>query len=522
MSQDVKTPRRRLRTIVGMKTRHPSLLPTVAPIGRRLRRVAISAALLLVPLVVVLMARAWAPVHAATATASPPALLQVDADDVAARLAASLRFQTVSHQDRAEANTEAFLAFQAFLERSFPRVHASLQRERVGGLSLLYTWRGTDPAAPAVLLMAHQDVVPVSNDTEERWTHPPFAGVVADGFVWGRGAWDDKGRLIGQLEAVEAMLRDGVRPRRTVYLAFGHDEEQGGTQGAAAIASLLRARGVKLLFSLDEGMVVTEGIIAGAPRPVALVGVAEKGYAVVRLRAQADAGHSSMPPARSAIGDLSRAIAALEAKPMPARLDGVAAGMLGALAPDMGFPRRWVMSNPGLFGPLLERSLSGSPATNAMLRTTTAVTLVRGGDKENVLPGNAEALVNFRLLPGDRPEDVLEHVRRVVAGTGVEATLTERGQLPSGISPTDAEGYRAIADSVREAFGDVTVAPGLVVGGTDSKHLGDLTDKVYRFSPVRVKPEDTSRIHGSDERLSVKNYVEMIRFYERLLRRTTG
>ncbi|HEY0857206.1 MAG TPA: M20 family peptidase [Albitalea sp.] len=446
----------------------------------------------------------------------------VDAQAAAARLAGALRFQTLSLQDRPDASAAAFLELHAYLQRSFPLVHAQLERERVGGYSLLYTWRGTDQRAPAVLLMAHQDVVPVSPGTEARWTHPPFAGTLADGFVWGRGAWDDKGRLLAQLEAVEALLREGFRPSRTIHLAFGHDEEVGGTRGAKSIAALLRSRGVTLSYALDEGLVVTEGIIAGAPKPVALIGVAEKGNVTLRLRASAAAGHSSMPPRRSAIGNLSRAVAALEAKPMPARLRGVAHEMFTALAPHMGWPRRLMLSNLWLFAPLVERSLEQSPATNAVVRTTTAVTIVRGGDKENTLPGTAEAIVNFRLLPGDRVRDVLDHVRRVVAADGVEVELLSPGQPPSAISTLDSDGYRAIARSVQDVFGDVVVAPGLVVGGTDSKHLGELTDKVYRFSPVRVRPEDTSRIHGSDERLSVANYAEMIQFYQRLLHRTAS
>ncbi|WP_280152090.1 M20 family peptidase [Piscinibacter sp. XHJ-5] len=498
--------------------RPPATNPRTTP--RRLLHAALGGlALSLAILVGVLLASTWSPAPT-TAARVAAALPVVDEPTAATRLAGALRFQTISHQDRPDASAAAFVEFHAYLERTFPLVHARLQRERVGGYSLLYTWRGTDDNAPAVLLMAHQDVVPVSPGTDARWTHPPFAGTVADGFMWGRGSWDDKGRLMAQLEAVEAMLRDGARPARTVFLAFGHDEEVGGTQGAKAIATLLRSRGVKLLYSLDEGMVVTDGIIAGARRPVALVGVAEKGYVAIRLRATADAGHSSMPPRRGAIGNLSRAIAALEAQPMPARLQVVASKTFTALAPDMSLARRVVLSNLWLFAPLLERSLEQSPVTDAMLRTTTAVTIVRGGDKENVLPGAAEAIANFRLLPGDRAQEVLDHVRRVVANHGVEVELLPQGEPPSAVSPLDSDGYRGIARSIEDVFGDVAVAPGLVVGGTDSKHLGDLTDKVYRFSPVRVRPEDTSRIHGSDERLSVSNYAEMIRFYQRLLYRT--
>lgn len=446
-------------------------------------------------------------------------LPDVDVSGVAERLAAALRVETVSEGMHVRAN-ETLPRLHDHLERSFPLVHAKLTRERVMDHSLLYTWPGRDPNAPPALLMAHQDVVPAAAGTGH-WTHPPFSGTVADGYIWGRGAMDDKGPLMAQLEAVESFLRHGLQPERTLYLAFGHDEELGGrAQGARAIAALLQSRGVKLHYVLDEGLLVSEGIIAGTRRPVALIGVAEKGFATIRLRATAVPGHSSMPPQRGAIGRIGRAVAALEAHPMPARLEGVAADMFTALAPEMATPQRWMLANLWLTSPLVRRALEKSPATNAMLRTTTAVTVVRGGVAPNVLPSTAEATVNFRLLPGDSADAVLAHVRKVVSEEDVEADFQEPPQAPSAISPHDAASYRAIRDSIVDAFGDVAVVPGLVVGGTDARHMTALTDQVYRFSPVRARQEDLGRIHGHDERLALSNYVEMIRFYQRLLRQT--
>lgn len=454
---------------------------------------------------------------------SPPLPLQRLPDFVASeaveRLAAALRFETVSQGLPARAS-ETLPQLHEHLERSFPLVHATLARERVSDHSLLFTWPGRNPQAPAVLLMAHQDVVPASIGTG-RWSHPPFSGTVTEGYIWGRGAVDDKGPLMAQLEAVESFLRQGLRPERTLYLAFGHDEEKGGeAQGARAIAALLRSRGVKLHYVLDEGLLVSDGVIAGTRRPVALIGVAEKGFATIRLRATTEPGHSSMPPQRSAIGKIGRAVAALESHPMPARLEGVAGHMFAALAPEMAVPRRWMLANLWLTAPLVKRALEQSPATNAMLRTTAAVTVIRGGVVPNVLPSTAEALVNFRLLPGDSADDVLAHVRRVVLEEDVEADMQETSQAPSGISPHDTASYRAIRSSITDAFGDVAVVPGLVVGGTDARHMTGLTDQVYRFSPVRARREDLTRIHGDDERLSLSNYVEMIRFYQRLLWQT--
>ena len=156
---------------------------------------------------------------------------------------------------------------------SFPAFHAVAKREIVGGHSLLYTWEGSDPAAKPIALLAHQDVVPVAPGTEKDWQQPPFDGVIADGFIWGRGSWDDKGNLYSMLEAAEQMAKAGFRPKRTIYFAFGHDEEVSGQRGAKAIAALLASRGVKLDFVLDEGLLITDGIMKGLYKPAALIGV---------------------------------------------------------------------------------------------------------------------------------------------------------------------------------------------------------------------------------------------------------
>ena len=208
----------------------------------------------------------------------PLAPVAVDAAAVAARLADAVRLQTLSSRDDAQLSADQFKALHALLQARFPRVHAALQREVVDDLSLLYTWKGADPQARPMMLMAHQDVVPVAPGTEGDWEVPPFAGEVKDGFIWGRGSWDDKGNLLSQMEAVEMLLASGYQPPRTIYLAYGADEEVGGARGAQQIAALLQQRGVRLDFVLDEGLLVLEGLMPGIAKPTALIGVAEKGY----------------------------------------------------------------------------------------------------------------------------------------------------------------------------------------------------------------------------------------------------
>lgn len=447
----------------------------------------------------------------------------VDAAQVSARLGAAVRFKTISSDTDPDLSKTEFQQFHAYLARTFPRVHAQLRREVVGGLSLLYTWTGSDPQAAPIALMAHQDVVPIAPGTEGRWQVPPFAGEVRDGYIWGRGAWDNKGNLMSQMEAIEMLLATGFQPRQTVYLIAGADEEVGGRRGAMAIAALLKSRGVQLDFVLDEGLLVTEGVLAGLSQPTALIGIAEKGYASYVLSVDATPGHSSMPPKHSAIGMLSGALARLEDRQMPAAIRGVALDMFETLAPEMQGVNRVLLSNLWLFRPLVQAQLEKSPSSNAMLRTTTALTIVQAGNKENVLPGRAEAVVNFRLLPGDELEDVHDHVHHAVADerVKVEPRDADKNNEASPVSPIDSPSYRQLARTVRETFPGAIVAPGLMIAATDSRHFTGLSRHIYRFSPVRARPEDLSRFHGTNERISVANYVEAIQFYHQLLRNTT-
>lgn len=263
----------------------------------------------------------------------PPApSVALDRAAAADRLAEAIRFETVSRQDPGSRDRQAFRDFHAFLARRFPGVHRALEREVVNGESLLYTWPGTERRAKPILLVAHQDVVPVEPGTESRWSQPPFSGRIADGFVWGRGAMDQKVSVLGILEAVESLVAQGVEPARTVYLAFGHDEELGGTDGAAQIAALLKSRNVRLDYVLDEGLMIGEGLIPGVRPPIAMVGIAEKGRLTLELRATARGGHASMPPPQTAIGVLAAALAKLEANPMPATVGGAARGLREPLA----------------------------------------------------------------------------------------------------------------------------------------------------------------------------------------------
>ena len=454
---------------------------------------------------------------------APLAAVAVDEAAAAARLGEAVRLRTISSRDDVALNADQFKQLHALLQTRFPKAHAVLKREVVGDLSLLYTWEGSNPKAAPILMLAHQDVVPIAPGTEGDWQVQPFTGEIKDGFVWGRGSWDDKGNLMSQMEAVEMLVASGFKPERTVYLAFGADEEVGGMRGAAATAALLKERKVHLDFVIDEGLLVLDGILPGLSQPAALIGVAEKGYLSVVLKMSATPGHSSMPPKKgtSAIAMLSAALKRLDDEQLPAGIRGVAADMFDTIAPEMGGFSRVALSNLWLFGPVVQKQLEGAASTNSMLRTTTALTIVNAGNKENVLPGRAEATVNFRILPGDTKEQVMQHVKTQV-GAVVDADKFELFALPgaddaSKVAPTESAQYRLLNKTIREVFPGVLVAPGLMVAATDSKHYGDISDHIFKFSPVRANADDLKRFHGTNERLSTANYAESIRFYHRLL-----
>jgi carboxypeptidase PM20D1 len=437
------------------------------------------------------------------------------------RLATALKLETVSYEDPAQFDGEPFLAFHRFVEGAYPALHAKLERETVNTYSLLYTWQGRNPELAPILLTSHIDVVPVASDADGAWEQPPFGGDIEGGYVWGRGAIDNKSGVMATLEAVEGLAAAGFVPERTVYLAFGHDEELGGDEGAGGITALLASRGVSLWFSLDEGMAVVEGM-AGLKQPVAMIGVAEKGFLTLQLTARAKGGHSSVPSPGGAIPRLARALVRLDEEPLPARMDGPALDTFDALAPELPTMQRIAIEQRWLFGPILESSLAADPTSAALIRTTTAITMIDGGVKANILPQSASALVNLRIVPGDTVESVTAEVERIVDDPEIEITVVT-AQEPSGVADAGSEAFATLRDAINETLPGVAgVAPALVLGGTDSKHYSQIAENSYRFAPMRMGADDRSRFHGTNERIGVENYGEMIAFYGELVQRAAG
>ena len=470
-------------------------------------------------LLLVLVINTFRQGRATLAAAPAPPKDAVDAVRVAGHLAQALRFKTISHEDPKNDDYAELDGLRAFLEATYPKVHTTLSREIINGHALVYIWRGTDPSLKPVLLTAHQDVVPIEPGTEQSWEHPPFEGAIAGGFVWGRGARDDKGSLIAILEAAEALISEGFKPRRSAYLAFGFDEEVGGLNGAKRVAETFAANGTRFDYVLDEGGVVSDGIIADLVTPVALVGVTEKGFVTVELLVEMPTGHSSIPPPQTSVGILAAAIDRLEREQLPPHLTGTSRRLLETIAPELPFRKRLTMSNLWLFERLVVSALTRDPATNASVRTTTAPTLFEAGVKENILPSTARALINFRILPGDTVDGVVAHVREVVADERVRVKRRERNfSEPPSASSTDSRAYQLIENTIHQLFPQALVSPSLVLGATDARHYTSVADGVYRFAPMVLHKRDLQTIHGTNERTSVDAMGTAVRFYMQLLR----
>ncbi len=479
---------------------------------------------LLIPLLAVLvLALAWMLIQTLRLHKKPehPASVELQAEfgKIADHLSEIVRFPSVSKIDPLPKDFEPFLNIHAWIEKTYPLLSERLEKKVVNHYSLLYKWSGSESKLAPILFNAHMDVVPADADTIDQWSVDPFSGKVMDGAVWGRGTLDMKNQLVALLDTVEGLIAEGYAPRRTLYLAFGHDEEIMGFQGSKNIAAYLKSQGEKLAAVLDEGGMITEKMLEGVEEPVGLVGITEKGYLTLSLSADGKPGHSSMPPRQTAIGIISRAIALMDDHPMPARLDHILPTLLhiGHLLP---FGLQFVIANAWLFKPILLKQLSKSNQMNALIRTTHAATIINGGIKDNVLPSTVKVAVNCRLLPGDSIEDVISYFEKVINDPRVRIQIDEDygGWEASSVSETATPAYRSLDLVIRQVFDNVTVAPFVFLAATDSRHYQAICRHIYKFSPLQTSPEGREGVHGINEKVRIDGLEKMAVFFNRLIR----
>ena len=434
----------------------------------------------------------------------------IDGEAAINNLAASIRFKTISHQDKEKFSPQEFEGFIKWAADTYPEFHSAMQLEMLE-YTLLFKWEGSDNSLAPILLTAHYDVVPVIPGTESIWEEEPFAGVISNNRIWGRGALDDKSGVVGMMEAATYLIKNNFQPTRTVYFSFGHDEEIGGG-GAAQVTEKLKQEGVQLQWSLDEGSFVNRGFFPGVDKLVAPINVAEKGIMNLLIVAKAKGGHSSTPPKKTAVTILADALIKLENEPLPGSLEGLSAVMFDEVSKHMPFGYRFLFANRWLFGGLLDSQMSSTPVINAMIRTTTAPTMLSGSIKSNVLPIEATALINFRLHPRDSIESVTEHVRRVVGSDQVEVR-TLGGMEASGVSSWESPGYEIISSSLSKVYGEVVSVPGIMIAASDTRHYSKVADNSFRFNPFSIVPEDMTGFHGTNESIAVDSFIAGIKTY---------
>jgi carboxypeptidase PM20D1 len=428
----------------------------------------------------------------------------------------AIKYKTVSFGDPSMLDSAEFNGFHRYLISTYPLTHEKLSLQKIAGYSLLYKWQGSDASLAPYVLMAHQDVVPIEEASRDRWTVDPFAGEVKRDSIWGRGTADDKVNLIAIMEAVEKLLEENFQPKRTIYLAFGHDEEVGGT-GAQALAAELKSQNVVADLVLDEGGIITLDKVPGMTKPVALIGTSEKGYLSLELKVEKNGGHSSMPEKETALDILAKALVTLRENPFPADFAPSTEGFIAHVGPEMPFMQKMVFANTWLFKKIVIGIYESSPAGNAIVRTTAVPTIFHAGVKDNVVPTSVSAVVNFRLLPGDGSREVIEGVTKIINDERV--LVNDMGTFfsePTAISPEDGPGYKLVDETIHKTFPNTVTTPFMMIGGTDSRHMSDVSKNIIKFSPVT----DPVGFHGIDERVSLKSFQECLWFFETLLRQT--
>jgi len=448
-------------------------------------------------------------------------------------LSGAIKFKTIaiklSDKEKLVSRSKSeFIAFNHYLAKKFPKSHEILTKELISQHSLLYIWQGSQPQLKPVLFITHSDVVPVDSQTINRWLYPPFSGEIADGFIWGRGSMDNKSNVIAQFIAIEQLIISGFQPKQTLLFSIGADEETGGNNGAKNIADYLLQNNLIPATILDEGGIISKNIIPAISKPVALIGIAEKGYLTLYINVTQPGGHASMPPEKTATSLLAKALFKLENNPFPATMTQPIKQMFDFLGPEMGLINKSIFANLWLTEFLVNKKLTQSASTNASVKTTLAITQINAGIAENVLPTSASATVNIRLLPGDRIETVREKIADIINNPDITIDIAASNVLPakqvtlnheaSSISETDTHFFRTLQVTINQLFPNTLVAPYLTITATDSRHFKFDNTNIYRFSPLPVNKEDLKRIHGINERISIEDFNNEVNYYQLLIK----
>lgn len=430
----------------------------------------------------------------------------------AKELSKMIQVKTMSY-DKEKNNTESFLKLQTQMKELFPNLYKEVEEVVFDSASILLKWSGKNSDKPMVL-MAHQDVVPAS---KEDWDVDPFGGVVTDKDIIGRGTLDTKCTLYAFFKAVDEMIESGFTPEQDVYLSSSSDEETSG-EGALQSIKELKKRGVTPAFVLDEGGAIVSGALPSVTKPMALIGVLEKGYVNLKFTAKSRGGHSSTPPKNTPIARLSAFVHQVETKfPLKTKMIPEVADIFKNAAPAMSFPMRYLFGNMWLFKPLITFLLPRiNPFGRALLSTTIAFTMQKGSDAENVIPSDAYVMANLRIHPIQNIKETTEVLTKIAKKYDLEVSISgDRDASP--ISKTNNTQYKYLCETIIKNFPDVLVSPYVMLGSSDCRFFSEITDSAYRFSPTRMNNDELSKIHGNNESIRKTALTEAVVFYKDLI-----
>ena len=432
-----------------------------------------------------------------------------------AHMSAAIQLRTETPNDAYEFDTATFMNYRKFIETNYPLIHKNLSRTIIDSFNYIYEWKGSDASILPMVLMAHYDVVPVEASAIKLWHAAPYGGEVKENYIWGRGVLDDKSSMISILEATEAQLEKGFTPKQTILLCFGADEESSG-KGATAMVDYFKKLNRKFDLVVDEGGEISTEQNKSVKRPIASIGVGEKGYVTLVLTAQKEGGHSSIPGEKTAIDILSTAIAKVNQNPMPTKLTPPIEAYLKSISPyNENLLEKMYLSNMWLFKSFVINNMTKDPSSNALVRTTLVPTVFNSGVRDNVIPTFATAYINSRILPGQSTKEVYDYVQKIVNDTNIKITYYKNYMTePSPTTDVNSKYYKRVEKAVRSVVKDVVVSPMLMVGATDSRNYRSISDGVVNFSPLT----DAKGDHGIDERMQIADFQKCFNFYTLLIK----
>ena len=439
--------------------------------------------------------------------------LGFDRDAAVDALAQLERGKTISYNDKYLEDDGEFQKLICLLPQLYPRVFDVCSVDQLPDRALLLRWPGKNQVDPAVL-MAHYDVVPVN---EENWEKPPFAGILEDGVLWGRGTLDTKVTFNGIFCAANYLIGKGFVPENDIYFAFSGGEEVNG-KGAPNIVKFFEDHHIQPAIVVDEGGAVVENVFPGVTKPCGVIGIAEKGMMNVQYRTLSAGGHASAPKPHTPVGVLAAACKKVEDHPFKAHIEGPAAQMFDTLGRYSSPLYKMIFANMWCFGwviDLLGKKSGGE--INALVRTTSAFTQMEGSTARNVIPPEAKMVANMRLNPADSVASALAYLKKTVNDANVEITVLESFE-PSPVSETDCPAWDKVASAVANTWPGCIVTPYLMVQCSDSRHYGKLSNHVYRFSAMDLTAEERATIHGNNERIRVECAQKAVEFYIRLMK----